>query len=104
MNIQELNLDTLLKPSTVAFVREYEREIQHKIEHLVPKMNEQIPPSHDDASIAITARFSETYQIWEKFFWARVATHYAVEKQTLEESLATAERDIMGLSSILHPL
>lgn len=104
MNIQELDLDTLLKPSTVAFVREYEHAIQHKIEHLVPKMNEQMPPSHDDASIAITARFSETYLVWEKFFWARVATHYAVEKQALEEALATAERDIMGLSSILHPL
>ena len=104
MNIQEIDLQQVLNPSTVSFVEQYAIAIQQRLENLGQRIEDQLPASHDATSAALNERYSSTSQAWERFFWARVATHYTTNEQGIDEALLTAEQDVLGLSSILHPL
>ena len=104
MNVLELDLATFIEPRTREYVAASEGYLDHALSTAEPKMRQAIDKLKGREALFLKKRYLEAPVRWQKFLWFRIAAHHFDEKEPLEASCRLAERELIALDALRHPM
>jgi hypothetical protein len=104
MSVLDLALPDALEARTRTYVAEAADYLDHALAAVEPKMLASINKLKGREALFVKKRYLDAPTRWEKFFWYRLGAHHLAEATPLEEACRLAERDLIALDALRHPM
>ena len=104
MKLETADVLELLRDGTKSFVSANGRSIASALSPMKASLDKQARALSGAAGLVLKKRTLEAHELWERFFWCRVASHHLKQGLSLDEALRLADEDLLALATLLGPL